>query len=52
MSDKDKALRCYRVLIDHLQGRTIYMENDEGVLQRWTPPKRPIFDRKNQTNDQ
>jgi hypothetical protein len=51
MTDKDKALVCYRTLVDDLQGRTIYMEDDEGVLRRWTPPRRPIFDKKEASTD-
>lgn len=46
MDSKEKALICYRKLIDDLQNRTIYMEDDEGVLRRWTAPRRPIFDKK------
>ena len=44
MTDKDKALACYRTLIDDLQGRTMFMQDDNGMLRRWTPPRRPIFD--------
>ena len=44
MTDKDKALLCYRRLIDDLQGKIIFMEDDEGVLRRWVAPRRPIFD--------
>ena len=40
------VLAGYRMFVDGLQGRVIYMEDDEGILRRWTPPKRPITDRK------
>ena len=42
--NNEAALMCYRTLIDDLQGRVIYMEDEEGVLRRWIPPRRPIFD--------
>jgi hypothetical protein len=46
MIDKDKALLCYRTLIDDLQDRTIFMQDEDGLLRRWTPPRRPVFDKK------
>ena len=44
--EMEKVLTGYRMLVDGLQGRTFYLEDDEGILRRWTPPKRPITDRK------
>lgn len=46
MTNKDKALAHYRMVVDQLQDKIIYMEDDEGVLRRWYPPKRSIFDKK------
>ena len=43
--DKDKALVLYRSLIDSLQGKTFFVQDEEGVLRRWVPPKSPIFDK-------
>lgn len=35
----------YRRTVDAMQGYTFYWEDDEGVLRRWYPPKRPINDK-------
>ena len=45
MYDPEKALVCYRTLIDDLQGRVIFMQDKDGALRRWMPPCRPIFDK-------
>lgn len=45
MTDQDKAIICYRTLIDNMQGKVIYMEDDDGFLRRWYPPPRPVFDK-------
>lgn len=46
MTDKDKALVCYRTLLDGLQGKIIFMQDEDGVLRRWVAPDRPIYDKK------
>ena len=38
-------LAHYRSLIDAMQGGTYYREDDDGVLRRWYPPRRPITDK-------
>jgi hypothetical protein len=45
------ALHSYRRLIDQMQGHTFYCEDEDGVLRRWYPPRRPIIDKKGQGND-
>jgi hypothetical protein len=35
----------YRHLIDRMQGQTFYIEDEEGALRRWHPPRRPILDK-------
>ena len=44
-------LNHYRRVIDQMQGYVFYIEDDEGLLRRWYPPKRPITDKKDTPND-
>jgi hypothetical protein len=48
-SELDAAVREYRRLIDAMQGHVFYCEDDEGVLRRWFPPRRPFADRATST---
>ena len=38
------ALQSYRYIIEQMQGHTFYCEDEDDVLRRWHPPRRPIFD--------
>lgn len=45
--DKDMLLNHYRSIIDAMHGHTFYCEDINGVLRRWTPPRRPMMDKQN-----
>lgn len=38
-------VREYRTIIDEMQDHAFYVEDEEGALRRWSPPKRAYFDR-------
>lgn len=42
----EAKLNWYRAVIDRMQDNTFYVEDGDGVLRRWYPPTRPIFDKK------
>lgn len=45
MMTRQQIIQHYRSIIDQMQGHTFYIENEDGVLQRWYPPRRPIGDK-------
>ena len=34
----------YRMAIDRMQGHIYFIQDEDGVLRRWYPPRRPILD--------
>ena len=52
MTEKDIAITLYRNIIDSMQGHTFFVQDDDGLLRRWTPPRRPQIDSKVEANDQ
>ena len=47
----EHLVRYYRRIIDDMQGRTFYVEDEDGVLRRWHPPQRHIMDRSEDDTD-
>ena len=43
-TELEAAIIEYRRIIDAMQDRVFFCEDDEGILRRWMPPRRPRID--------
>ena len=39
----EMKLVMYERIVERMQGRTFYIEDEDGHLTRWTPPRHPML---------
>lgn len=52
MASNEGLLNIYRGMIDNMQGHVFFVQDEDGVLRRWYPPKRPLADKKEPSTDE
>lgn len=45
----EMVIRHYRQMIDELQGQIFFVQDEDGFLCRWHPPRRSILEEKLET---